>query len=114
MIVGKMKVKSQEPNEIRCRYLVEVPFICRKNQVHAWVEYIKNQLPNSYEGEVGDAIGNDVIQMYLRYEANSANANDITRRLRHSGLEFVSQPSNRTKLCGCPDGTMKCLKRTDS
>ena len=109
--MGTMKIKTQEPKEVRCNYLVEVPFVCRKNQVHAWEEYIKTQLPNSYEGEVGDSVADDVIQMYLRYEANSANANDVTRRLRSSGLEFVSQPGNRTKLCGCPGGTTKCRKR---
>lgn len=107
----KFKVTEQASNEVRCLYRTEVPFVCRNLDINSWVDYITCQLPDSYEGEVGDKISDGTTQMYLRYTAASANANDIVRRLRRAELYFVPEPGNREKLCGCPSGTLRCFKR---
>jgi hypothetical protein len=102
-----------EPNEIRCRYRAVVKFLVRNVDVISWEDYITEVMPNSYEGHVGPVHKDEPITtMRLAYEAASANANDITKRLRMSQLHHLPVSSERTRICGCPPGTTRCRKRT--
>jgi hypothetical protein len=106
------KPQKSEPNAIRCIYRAEIGFLVRTVDVSKWVSYIEDSLPNSYEGQVSGArTAEPVTEMFLAYTAASANANDITQRLRMPQMYHIPISSTRDKTCGCPSGTTKCVKR---
>jgi len=113
--MGKFRVSipdSHEPRELRCTYIAAQPVVISIGQINGWADFV-DALPNSYEFIVNDRddkVG--VAHAVFTYQACGANSNDIKRRLRQSNLEFVTgKGDKRIKVCGCPEGTKKCLKR---
>lgn len=114
-IVRKQVPAKKEPNEIRCEYLAVLPVVISNSESDAWETYVRYSIPDSYGmdfGLVDKTLG--FTHATVTYKACSANSHDIKTRLRASGLHFTPGYGSRARVCGCPDGTKKCLKRTNA
>jgi hypothetical protein len=113
--MGKIIRAPKEPQrKVKCIYRAEVEVLIRNVDLLGWEDFIEENLPETYSAQFHGQVNRlPVTRITLMYEAAGANTEDIRRRLRTVAMHHIPLDTNRTKTCGCPEGTVRCVVRTN-
>lgn len=103
---------EMEPREVRCIFEVLQPIIVRACDVKYWRTFLIENTSDSFTFKMVKITNPELMKIDIKYTAASGNSNDITRKIITAKLYFTPLKSNRMRVCGCPDGTKKCHKRS--